>query len=725
MMPLDRGPNGGNVNERQRNETARITARAWSRVTLGLLSGLTLIAGAAMAAPAAPPHTMTKHAVAKHSAAKAAALPGFTGETSLVWAGHPDSAKFVARIQGRIERARLMIARMTAARAPRTLNNTLAPYDEAMNQLDIAGSEAQLLENAADEQPLRNVGETMGQVVSTYATDISLDRKVYDALKVLDISKADDETKFYVTRELRDFKLGGVDKDDSTRARLKALSDELVKIGQDFNRNIREDVRTIKADTADLAGLPPDFIANHKVGADGKITLDINYPDYIPVMTFCKNDDVRKRLYFEYNNRAFPKNMDVLKRMITVRNEIANLVGYKTWADYTTATKMTGNPKVVRDFIDHIVAVSNVSQERDYKTLLARKQKDFPDATSINAWESGYWQELVRRSEYNFDSQSLRPYLPFDAVERGVLDVTSKMFGLTFRPVPDAPVWDPSVQCFEILEKGKLTGRFYLDMHPRPNKFNHAAHFPIRTGIKGVQLPEAALICNLPGGKSGDPGLCNMSDATTFFHEFGHLIHNMSASQHRWSGVAGVRTERDFVEAPSQMLEEWMRDPKTLQTFAKHYQTGESIPTELVMKMRRADEFAKGLGVRRQMVYADLSLSIYDKDPAQVDIDGITRDLVKRYQPFAFVEGTHFPCSFGHLDGYSAVYYTYMWSLVIAKDMFSAFNQDNLLDPVIAQRYRAAVLAPGGSKPAAKLVEDFLGRPFGFEAYQRWLDRVN
>ena len=169
----------------------------------------------------------------------------------------------------------------------------------------------------------------------------------------------------------------------------------------------------------------------------------------------------------------------------------------------------------------------------------------------------------------------------------------------------------------------------------------------------------------------------------------------------------------------------WLVTMYKLQTFAKHYQTGEPVPTELVMKMRRADEFAKGLGVRRQMVYADLSLSIYNQDPAKVDIEQITRDLVKRYQPFAFVEGTHFPCSFGHLDGYSAVYYTYMWSLVIAKDMFSAFDQDNLLDPVIAAKYRAAVLAPGGSKPAAKLVEDFLGRPFGFEAYQRWLDRVN
>jgi len=661
------------------------------------------------------------------AAAKPAAhKPGtFSGEWQPVLADHPDSAAFVKRIEGRIARSRQSIAKMVAVTGARTVDNTLQPYDDAVNQLDIAASEAQLLENASPEASLRGAGEAMGQVVSQVATDLSLNRDVYQALQGVDASQADAETQFYLKRELRDFRLAGVDKDDATRAKIKQLSDELVKTGQDFGRNIREDVRTIQVDPAQLTGLPKDFVDAHKPGADGKATLDINYPDYIPVMTYCTNEDVRKRLYLEYNNRAYPKNMDVLKRMMQERYELANLVGYPTWAAYSFATRMTGDPKVVREFIDKVVTVSGASAQRDYQTLLARKQKDIPGATEVQPWESGYYSELVRRSDYDFDSQALRPYLPYDRVQQGVLDVTSKLFGVTFRPVKNAPVWDPSVQCFEVLDHGALLGRFYLDMHPRKNKYNHAAHFPIRAGIAGVQLPEAALICNLPGGKAGDPGLCDISDATTFFHEFGHLLHNMFASQHHWAGIAGIRTERDFVEAPSQMLEEWMRDPKTLQTFAKQYETGQALPTELVMKMRRAEEFAKGLGVRRQMVYADLSLSIYDKDPAQVDIDATMRDLVKRYQPFPYVDNTHFACAFGHLDGYSAGYYTYMWSLVIAKDLFSAFNADNLLDPSVALRYRQTVLAPGGSKPAADLVRDFLGRPFGFESYQRWLDHVN
>jgi len=200
-------------------------------------------------------------------------------------------------------------------------------------------------------------------------------------------------------------------------------------------------------------------------------------------------------------------------------------------------------------------------------------------------------------------------------------------------------------------------------------------------------------------------------------------VHALVSGRHQWVGISGISTEQDFVEAPSQMLEEWTWDPKTLQTFAKHYQTNEPIPAALVARMRRASEFGKAMNVRQQMVYAKLSLSIYDRDPKSVDTTAMIKDLINRYTPTPYVEGTHFQTSFGHLDGYSAVYYTYMWSLVIAKDMFSQFDRNDLLAPQVAARYRSAVLAPGGSKPAATLVADFLGRPFDFRAWESWLNR--
>jgi thimet oligopeptidase len=259
-------------------------------------------------------------------------------------------------------------------------------------------------------------------------------------------------------------------------------------------------------------------------------------------------------------------------------------------------------------------------------------------------------------------------------------------------------------------------------MHPRPGKYNHAAEFGIRTGVSGRQIPEAALVCNFPGSINGDPGLMSHDDVVTFFHEFGHLIHFLVAGRHEWVGIGGISTEQDFVEAPSQMLEEWAWDAGTLATFARHYETGEPIPPDLVKQMKRASEFGKGLTVRRQMVYAKLSLSIYDRDPAEVDTDVLMRSLTKQYQPFPFVEDTHFQTAFGHLDGYSAIYYTYMWSLVIAKDLFSKFDKTHMLAPGVAKQYRETVLAPGGSRPAALLVEDFLCRPSNFAAWQAWLD---
>ncbi len=641
------------------------------------------------------------------------------------WTGRPDSAAFDARQRRRLSLARTAIDRMLAVRGPRTIANTLVPYDEALRQLDMAGSQASLAENVLPDRATRNAAEKLSQDVAAYFTELSLNRKVYDALAALDLAGTDPATKYYVTRTLRDFRLAGVNKDDATRARIKQVSDEVVAVGQEFGRNIREDKSTITCTPDELAGLPADYIARHAPDPDGRITLSIEYPDAIPLFAYAKSDDVRRRMYMAYNNRAWPKNMAVLDSLRAKRHELATLLGFPNWADCITADKMVGSAANARGFIDRVVAASADRQAREYEQLLAAKRKEVPDATVVNFWEVNYYKEQVRKADYDFDSQQMRPYLPYDRVKDGILATAAKLFDVEFRRVKDAPVWSPDVECYELWDGGRLAGRFYLDMHPRADKYNHAAQFDIRTGIEGRQIPEAALVCNFPGGTPGDPGLCEISDATTFFHEFGHLLHTMFAGHGRWVGIGGIRTEQDFVEAPSQMLEEWMKSPEVLASFAKNYQTDEPVPADLVRRMNRANAFAKGIDVRRQMVYAGSSLACYDRDPNGVDTDALFSDLVRKYQPFPFVEGTHFQCAFGHLNGYSAVYYTYMWSLVIAKDMFSKFDPAHMLAPGAAKEYRMKVLAPGGSKPAAQLVADFLGRPFNENAWKEWLNRVD
>jgi thimet oligopeptidase len=639
------------------------------------------------------------------------------------WSGKPDAAAFAKIQDQRLAHARVIVDGMLAAKGKRTLENTLRPYDDAMLELNAVSSQASLIENVHPDSAMRATAEAASQKVQALATEYSLNRPLYDALRSLDLTGADAETRYYVDKTLRDFRLSGVDKDDATRTRIKALRDSLVEISQEFERNIRSGQRSVTAaSAAELDGLPADYIERHKPGADGKITLTTDYPDAIPVFYYAKNEDLRKRMYMEYNNRAYPSNLETLQRLIQKRDELAQIMAYPNYADYITADKMVGSEKGAAQFIDQIVAASGPRAETEYRVLLERKRQDAPDAAVVNGWESAYYQEMVRKSQYNFDSQSVRPYFPYDRVKQGVLDVTSNLFGVQFKRMKNVPVWDPSVECYEMYDGGKLAGRFYLDMHPRANKYTHAAQFDVRTGVTGRQIPEAALICNFPGGEAGDPGLMEHSDVTTFFHEFGHLLHTMFAGNHRWVGTGGIRTEHDFVEAPSQMLEEWTWDPAVLATFARNYQTGAPIPVDLVRQMKRANDYGKGLQVRRQMVYAQVSLSCYNRDPATLDTDALVKEVTQRYQPFPFVEGTHLQCAFGHLDGYSAVYYTYMWSLVIAKDMFAQFDRKNLLAPGVAKRYRDAVLAPGGSAPAATLVQTFLGRPFNNKAWTEWLN---
>ena len=655
--------------------------------------------------------------------APAAAPPGGASSAPF-WTGITDAASFQRATGARLAHARETLDRLTASKSPRTIDTTLRQYDDVLLDLQAVSSQAGLIQVVHPDEQMRKRAEEISQKASAAATELSLNRGVYDAIVALDVSRADPETKYYVQRTLRDFRLAGVDKDEATRARIQQLRDELTLIGQDFDRNIRTDLRKVTARRAgELDGLPADFISRHKPDADGAITLTIDYPDSLPVFSYARNEDLRRRMYMEYNNRGYPKNMEVLDKMIARRAELARLIGYSNWADYITADKMVGSAKKASDFIDRIVAASGPTADREYGVLIARKRQDTPGASIVNAWDSAYYAELVRKSSYDFDSQSVRPYFSFDRVKQGLLDVTSRLFGVAYRQIKDAPVWDPSVDAYEMVQDGTVIGRFYLDMHPRPNKYNHAAEFGIRTGVAGRQIPEAALVCNLPGGQPGDPGLMTHDDVVTFFHEFGHLIHMLVSGRHQWLGVGGTSTEQDFIEAPSQMLEEWTWDPSTLATFAKHYQTSEPIPAPLVRQMRRASEFGKGLQVRRQMVYARYSLSAYDRDPKQVDTTAMYKDIMNRYQRTPYVEGTHFQTSFGHLDGYSAVYYTYMWSLVIAKDLFAHFNQANLLDAEVSRTYRDTVLAPGGSKPAAELVRDFLGRPFDFKAWEAWLNR--
>ena len=621
----------------------------------------------------------------------------------------------------RLKRARSILKKIVAVKEPRTVENTLVPFDELLVHVTETGLQGDLVLNTHPEAAMREVADKAYQAARSLESELSLHRPLYDAIAALDVTSADEETKFAMFKILREFRRSGVDRDEATRAKVQALRDEITAIGSEFDKTIRDDVRTIHVAREELAGLPEDFVAAHPPGPDGTIALTTNYPDALPLLQYGADHDARRRMMWEFRNRGHPKNLDVLERLIAKRHELATLLGYAHWADYVTEDKMIGSAHAAADFIRRVTDTADARSREDYAMFLARKRKDVPEAKDLDPWDRGYYEEVVRTEQYAFDSRDLRPYFPFARVRDGLFETTGRLFGVRYRRVKEAPVWHPSVEVFDLYDGRTRLGRFFLDLHPREGKFTHAAAFPITVGIADRQLPQAALVCNFPDPVTG-PALMTADDVITFFHEFGHLIHFILAGRVHWSKNAPGEVEWDFVEAPSQMLEEWARDPATLQTFARHHETGEPIPAALVDRMKRADAVGRGLDARRQMFLAAFSLGCYDRDPAGIDTTALAKETNAKYDLVPWFEGTHLQCGFGHLNGYSAIYYTYMWSLVIAKDLFRAFlERPTILDREQAAKYRTMILESGSVRPAADLVRAYLGREPSFEAFAAWL----
>jgi|SRR5579871_739159 len=638
-----------------------------------------------------------------------------------LWASKPDIASFEKIESDRLAVAQAAIDKLVAVKGPRTIENTLVPFDEATRQVNSAAYFAMLMEQVHPDAAFRDHATRMLTKAAAVQTAINLNHEVYSALASLDLSQADSTTRYYVKRQLLEFRLAGVDKDDATRARLKKLNDQAVEEVSMLDRNIADGKQNVEADPGELDGLPQDFIDRHKPGANGKVTLTTDYPDAFPVLTFAKSDALRRRMSLAFNTRAYPKNKEVLTSLMKTRYEIATLLGYPSWADYNAADKMIEKGQNVAKFIQDISDAAKPLAQREFEMLLAEKQKTQPEAKELWDYENRYYSEAVRRSKYEFDSQSVRPYFPFAQVKQGILDTAADLFHVSFQQEANVPSWDPAVETWIVVDHDKPIGRFYLDMHPRPGKYSHAEMAPILDGVKGKQLPEAILVCNFPAPSASDPGLMTYDDVETFFHEFGHLMHHILGGQQPWAGITGISMESDFVEAPSQMLEEWLRSPQVLAKFAKHYKTGEPIPAEMVERMNRAAAFGRGNWVTRQLSFTAVSYDIYKDKPENVDLDKVMFDDSRNYTPFVPLPGTHAWASFGHLGGYSSAYYTYLWDKVIAEDFFVQFDRTNLLAGDAPLRYRKLVLEPGGSMSANDLVKNFLGRPHNMVALQKWM----
>ncbi|HLZ48814.1 MAG TPA: M3 family metallopeptidase [Candidatus Limnocylindria bacterium] len=626
-----------------------------------------------------------------------------------------------ARDRERLERAKAIFARLEALREPFTAETVLAPLNDMNVELTNINAEAGIYTAMHPDTAVRDAAERISRETIDFGQSALQSRALYDALG--QVRTDDPLDRRFIELERRDMKRAGVELSDADRAKARELRAKLTKLGQDHARNIRDDTRHITLEsTVELEGLPADYVKAHRPGADGKIVITTNPPDMQPFMTYAKSERARKALWREGQDRA-KGNVQVLQELTKTRHELARLLGYPTWAHYNLEERMVGTPEQLDRFLNEIEAIARPAAMAEFALLLEEKRLDDPSATTIGEWEQAYYTNRVKTKRFRFDAQEVRPYLEYRKVRQAILDLNAELFNMTFTPVVHEERWHPSVESFDVTIDGKPAGRISLDMHPREGKNKWFFNAPLRVAVPGRQEGHGVLNCNFPDPATVQgPALMEHAQVVTYFHEFGHLVHGLARANIKYTRLSRV-SEGDFMEAPSQFLEEWISDHKVLTRFAKHIETGKPIPEDLVKRLRDARDFGRGLRILTASVaLSRLSLAMHDGTRPGADPRELAKEIMAKYSPFERLEGTAYPASWEHMNGdnYSAAYYTYLWSNTIAKDLHTAFGGD-LMDTSVSLRYRDRILAPGGTKPAAALVEDFLGRPGDLRAFTRWL----
>jgi thimet oligopeptidase len=652
-----------------------------------------------------------------------------------IWNGEPTAEVAREWTENHLSESRSQVRQLLAVTAPRTVENTLVPFDRAQWHLRMAGSQTGVMFMVHPAAPVRDAAQELAQAISAEGVALSLNRDVYQALAAVDVGSEDAATRYYMERTLLGYKLAGVDRDDATRDKVRELADRMTELSMTFSRTVQDDVRRITVDDPnDLRGLPEDYLVRHGIrGVDGTLTADApvvlttDPPDMSPVMNYAVSAALRRRMYLAYNDRGYPANKQVLHDLLSLRQEMAELLGFRSWADLATVDQMMGSAANMRSFLKEVEAAARDTAKHEFAELEAFVGVHNREALPLTLSDARFWEEQYRRERYDFDSQSVRPYFPYEQVEAGILATAGKLFGVRFEYATDAPVWDSSVKAFNVVDalgSDGVVGKIYLDMHPREGKSKWFSECSLVGGVIGRQIPEASLVCNFPQPTADDPALMQYSDVVTYFHEFGHLMHEVLGGRQRWAGQSGIATEGDFVEVPSQMLEEFFEDADLLRTFAKHYQTGEPIPVETVARMTRASAHGRALSTLTQVMYATYSMETHDRRAEELDLDNLLREGYDRFSSYEFVDENRMYAAFTHLVGYTSNYYTYLYDKVMALEFFAEFaksGEKTSLGGETAMRYRRQVLEPGGTRPARELVQAFLGRDVSMNALRHWI----
>lgn len=617
-----------------------------------------------------------------------------------------------------IAEARQIIDDLVSLDEPRTFENTMRPLDRMGDVLAHAFARHAFMGYVHPEKEVRTAAKAAEEKLSTFGVEVifrdDLNAAVQEYAASEEAAGLEGEQARFLEFTLRDLRRAGHDLPAEVRAEVKEKTQRLVELGVRFQSNIDEWDDWILVDRSDLDGLPDSFADSLETDEEtGKLKVTLAYPHLLPFVENARRRDLREQLQFKFNTQAVEDNRPLLEEALALRDEIAKAFGLDSWTHHRLEDRMAKSPERVAAFYEDLIPPLSAQGKKDLAAIAALLEEDTGDST-VRVWDWRYYDTQQRRTDFGVDPFEVAAYLPLDAVLAGMFDLVQEMFGLEFREVADPDVWHPDVRLFAIHDAttGEELAHFYLDLFPREGKFSHAAEFPLipsrRLEDGSYQNPVCAMVANLTKPTADTPSLLQHGELETLFHEFGHVLHQ-NLGRTELARFSGTSVETDFVEAPSQIMQNWVWRSDILKRFARHYQSGEPIPDELVDQLVAARRLNIAVQQLRQLKFGWLDQQIHAPGPAK-DLDRILEEasqlsLIPRH------EGTFELASFGHLmGGYDSAYYSYMWAEVFGDDMFGRFEEEGVTNPEVGMAYRREVLEKGGSIDADQMLMGFLGR---------------
>ncbi len=603
-----------------------------------------------------------------------------------------------------------------------TFENTVLAFETAGAVFGNKLNPVNFLKYVSDNSLVRASADACETQVSQLNVDLYVRQDLYKVIKAvankkLALSAIDQKL---LDDTLSSFKRNGLELPNDKRAEYVSKKKQVVKLEADFSTNLNEYKDELLVAREELTGMDEGFL-NGLEQKDGKLVLTMSYPHYYPVMENCKNANVRKRFEFKFNNRGGEKNRQLLEEAVKLRHELAALLGYKSHAAFVLEKRMAKTPETVENFLKDLVAKLTPVGQANLAEMLELKKQDDPAATTIDAWDWRYYDVQLKKQKTNIDAQKVKEYFPLDVVTAGMFEIYETMLGVKFEVAPELPKWHDSVLPYRVLSNGRIVAYFYMDLFPRPGKYGHAAAFTLIGGYTQAdgkyRAPISSIVANYNPPSGGKPSLLSHSEVETQFHEFGHIMHQV-LTRAAYATYSGTSVARDFVEAPSQMLENWVWEKEPLAKLSGHYlNKSEKLPADMVKKLIDAKLVNAGVKYLRQAALATLDLEFHNSG-AVVDTTAVYAKAFKDVMLVPIQDGTYPQANFGHLmGGYDSGYYGYLWSEVYAQDMYTRFEKEGLLSAKVGADYRKWILEAGGTEEAFDLLKGFIGREPNQEAF--------